>query len=504
MKKMFLTAAVFIMTLAAGIVVQADTVNELKGRGTWNNPYKISNADELKWFADYCNTGGSTSGNYYSITTDIALTDKTITANTTAADAEAWTPIMNFAGTLMGGNHTISGLYVHGTEYAGLFGITKDTAAISHLTIDNSFFEGTKYTGAIVAYSNGKRLYSCYNRAEVCSTADGAYTGGLIGYQSVKSEIGDCENYGNVTGTDYTGGIAGYLPYMDDYAYVLGNFGTVRGTKYAGGIAGYIDCDRSDSTTLSHCFNIGDIYASDCAGGIAGYSDISTGSSSSGGSAAFTWFMMNTIKDCFNYGKITAEHTYPIAGHDEGCLMVEYCYYLEGTASPDVNIERVILPNGGGIKETRTELGSPLTADEFAVGKATYLLNTNNQYSYGGWGQNVDNDKPHDIYPMEDTINHANVFFNVLDNKYSNTQNPYEEAYAMYGEVTMDESLDLRDVIQVAKKAESSEYLMPIEEYFAQNPNYNTGEEKYRGDINKDGKITTDDVKLMLKIMMLS
>ncbi len=497
MKKLILIAATVIMTAVFATAVQAEiTPSAPTGSGTWRSPYNISTAENLYWLSEYC-AENNTDGKYFTLTNDIAVNAKEINANTTANDAQVWKPIMDFAGKFDGKNHTISGLFVRGSEYAGLFGTVKNTASIYNLTIDNSFFEGTKYTGAVAAYSEAKYLYDCTNKAEIRSYAQDAYTGGIVGYYAEKGYFHSCNNYGDIYGTDYTGGIVGYMAPMGECASRFGNHGTVCGTKYVGGIAGYLDCTFS-TTKLDHCFNLGNIYGTEYAGGIAGYSYNYTGTSSGGGSASMACFLFNNAEECFNYGKISAQNTYPIAGHREGGFGAEDCYYLVGTASPDSYTQTVILPNGGGTREDFIELGTPLTYEEFAEGKATYLMNEDGGYL---WGQNVDNDKPHDLYPCSYYEDHALVYYSVLDKKYSNFENTYERAYRQNGDVNMDEAVDILDTSEILKKADDPAYMMPIEVKFAED-NY-TPEEPC-GDIDCDGAVTKADAALMLKIMVRS
>ncbi|MBQ9519560.1 MAG: hypothetical protein IJR59_06680, partial [Firmicutes bacterium] len=145
-------------------------------------------------------------------------------------------------------------------------------------------------------------------------------------------------------------------------------------------------------------------------------------------------------------------------------------------------------------------LGIPLTADEFASGKVTYILNESGNDSYL-WGQNIDNGKTPDLYPCSWYDGHDTVYYNVLEDKYSNTLNAYETAFRYNGDVTMDESIDMLDVVQVLKKTESSDYLMPIEAFFAEK---NEQVDTVYGDMDGDNAVTDKDAEIMLHIIMLS
>ena len=494
MKKFIFTAAVAVMTLSfSSLVHAAVTPIQPSGAGTWRSPYNISSAENLYWFAEYCNGKDDTSSVYAQLANDITVNDKPVNVNSTENDVEVWTPIMNFGGTFYGKYHTISGLFVRGGEYAGLFGSVKNTATVEDLTIENSFFEGTKYTGAVVGYNEARFLYRCTNKADVRSTASGAYTGGIVGYQAAKNNFADCYNYGDITGTDYTGGIAGAIVPSAALAREFGNFGKVIGTKYAGGIVGLLECNMLGSE-LNFCYNTGEVYATEYAGGIAGYSDRYFGSSGSSGGGSVMWNVANTISNSYNYGRLSGEHTSGLAGHN-GSVGIENCYYLEGTSNDDGYIQSIYDSKAGEWRDIYASLGRSLTAEQFASGEAAYLLNEMESGRYL-WLQDIGIDP----YPYLRKLNSGLVYYSVLDKKFSNTENPYEYAYKSRGDVNMDENVDITDVIQIMKKAESSDYVMPIEKYLAEN---DIDIQDPFGDIDGDGSITEADAKMMLDIMVL-
>lgn len=73
--------------------------------------------------------------------------------NVQVADPIKWTPIGTekyyFNGIFNGNGHTISGLYVDGGDYAGLFGRAQGAPTIKGVGVVDSYFKGAKYVGGI-------------------------------------------------------------------------------------------------------------------------------------------------------------------------------------------------------------------------------------------------------------------------------------------------------------------------------------------------------------------
>ena len=100
--------------------------------------------------------------------------------NPNSASFKAWTPITDFAGTLDGQGHTISGLYCDKTNskdsnYVGLFGSISG-GMVTHLGVVDSYFAGSGFVGGVCGRNDGT-LSGCYSTATVSSTL---YTGGVL------------------------------------------------------------------------------------------------------------------------------------------------------------------------------------------------------------------------------------------------------------------------------------------------------------------------------------
>ena len=164
------------------------------GSGTSANPYKITNADDLKDLAVYVNGTGTyshgftvdvahdCSGVYFQQTNPITLSGN-------------WTPIGTsskpFKGKYDGDNKTISGLTVSGSyQYAGLFGYTRGTSNSNVCSLKN----------IIVKDCN----------IDVSGTTE-SYAGGIVGYASDDTQIRNCRVSGTVKAKTNAGGIVGIL-----------------------------------------------------------------------------------------------------------------------------------------------------------------------------------------------------------------------------------------------------------------------------------------------------
>ena len=171
---------------------QPDFVKRGDGAGTSANPYKITNADDLKDLAIYVNgtgiysnditetTAHDCSGVYFQQTNPITLTGD-------------WTPIGNnshtFKGKYNGDNKTISGLTVSGNyTSAGLFG--------------NTYYNSSQCVLQNIVVKD------C--NIDVSGT-DNSFAGGIVGYASDYTLISNCRVTGTVKANASAGGIAGYL-----------------------------------------------------------------------------------------------------------------------------------------------------------------------------------------------------------------------------------------------------------------------------------------------------
>ena len=116
--------------------------------------YEITNYHELLGLAKLVNEKNETIT--ASLMNDIVFNENLLDANgnVRVADPIKWTPIgMPPVGTeryyFNGNGHTISGLYVDGGDYAGLFGKAQGAPEIKGVGVVDSYFKGAKYVGGI-------------------------------------------------------------------------------------------------------------------------------------------------------------------------------------------------------------------------------------------------------------------------------------------------------------------------------------------------------------------
>ncbi len=474
MKKMIFLAALiftaaFPLCTYAGITPKEPT----KTSGCYN----IASAENLYWFADYCKNAESTDSVYAMLTNDIVINSGG--AYSYSTNLNEWEPIMDFKGKFVGDGHSITGLYVKDKEYAGLFGSTGEGATIDGVVIDRSYVEGTKYVGAVVGYNQADFLYRCVNKGTVASYTEGASTGGIVGSHNSRSNFAYCQNYGEVIGTDYTGGIMGASERSGQPLRELENYGTVRGNKYVGGIIGYMSA-KSAQDVVYQCFNKGNISAVEKAGGIVGFSDYYT---SSGSNGSYGWIMRsyNTVKNCYSSGWLSGANTYGIAGHNDGLVCAYNCCYLQWTAN-DKTVSNISGKN----------IGEELSAAEFASGKAAYILNSEKTPLNSAWTQDIGKDD----YPCLNALDRGLVYRNILAEEYSNTEDDLHKTCRTLGNTDANKNVDMLDVIQILKKAENSEYFMPIETSASQKQ-----PDGVYGDINGDGSVTDADASMLLDIL---
>lgn len=259
-----------------------------QGDGTRENPFTISNIDELNYVRDNLEA-------HYKLTADLDL-----------INIENWYPIGGtcgdleceyeyFTGSFDGNGHTISNLTINrpNESYIGLFGnfdplMVNDS--IKNLTLTNVNIRGEETIGAIVGSSKNGSIINCHVSGSIISYYDDAggivgsaystqiedctnqasvttsegYTGGIVG-SHYSGSITNCQNSGDITGYGYTGGVAGYV--SSSVVKLCSNSGYIQSTYTGtGGIVGAI----YENVIVRNCYNTGDVSGIDEVGGIAG------------------------------------------------------------------------------------------------------------------------------------------------------------------------------------------------------------------------------------------
>lgn len=213
------------------------------------DPYLISNASQLRWFASQVNDNGKNSI-CAQLTNDIDLNNV------------EWTPIgksssYSYKGTFDGRGYEIENLKIDSTSSnQALFGYVNG-GTVKNLTVSGSVKGGDSTAGIIGELAGTSLVEKCMNKATVNG---GNAVGGIVGKISTSYEksIQYCVNEGPITGANQVGGIVGYAYYTVtvDQCY---NRGAIEATvSKAGGIVGHMD---DSSAKFSNCYTTGTVTA---------------------------------------------------------------------------------------------------------------------------------------------------------------------------------------------------------------------------------------------------
>lgn len=222
----------------------------LTGKGTQEEPYLLTSAQEWNLLSSYIDlTGESFEGKYIKVANDIDFTGETL--KPIGADNVTY-----FKGHLDGNGKTISNINLTTTKtYSGVFGIIGGPAVITDLTLSGTVKASAANAGAFAGKIYGK-LTNCVNMLNLTSTKTSASGfGSLYG----TAEMTNCVNKATIAGSGQL--LAGFAHAMEDGVVLTkcGNEGTVRqnataATNYTAGLLG-----QAYAITLTECYNIGNI-----------------------------------------------------------------------------------------------------------------------------------------------------------------------------------------------------------------------------------------------------
>ena len=275
------TMLLFVTTMIMPSMMLAQSITPTRPEGDGaENPYQISNAAELYWFAGLVN--GTLVGVKKDASANAILT-KNIIVNEYVLDANKdllsgrdfipWTPVGTsrddaYTGTFDGKGYTISGLYFNNptSYYVGLFGCIGANGKISNVGVLDSYFQFCALGGGVCGMNKNGELQNCSNSSTViCNKQDG--TGGVCGknYGTVR----DCKNTGSVRGIEPLGGVCGVN--KSGIIENCFNEGTVSVTVITSAGGGGVCGANFDGGTITNCY-----YLSNTATrGIGGWADVS-------------------------------------------------------------------------------------------------------------------------------------------------------------------------------------------------------------------------------------
>ncbi len=224
--------------------VQDDHNSPLTGSGTEADPYQIADGSELELIVNDLSA-------VYRLTADITLTGE-------------WVPIGTyikpFSGTLHGGGHKITGLYIDSDRvHNGLFGVimngSADRLIIEYKTMTSSNKYG--YVGALAGWTEGAIIDNISVKPlnvftdNISCTGENCFAGGLIA-DAQNSIITAVYTTGNINSGFFAGGIVG-LAANNSIIRASYAAGTIHSRQRAGGVANYV----VDGSVVEHSAYLG-------------------------------------------------------------------------------------------------------------------------------------------------------------------------------------------------------------------------------------------------------
>lgn len=245
------------------VAVDIDTTKEIVavfennfagGTGTANDPYKISNIEQLQKIDS---TYEFQKAHYIQIN-DI---DAGATANWNLG--KGFNPI-TFSGSYDGQGYVISNVTIdRGETRVGLFGYVT-SGEIRNVNLENVDISGGRFTGGLIGINDSGQVYESYVTGLVHCTDERC--GGLVGdnYGTIEKSFADVKvssianNVGGLAGANWT---------VIKYCYASGN---VTGINVIGGLVGLNIKGSSGNNQVINSFARGQVTGKDDVGGLIG------------------------------------------------------------------------------------------------------------------------------------------------------------------------------------------------------------------------------------------
>ncbi len=227
---------------------------QLRGLGTLEDPYLISNALELGAIVHYRSRA------CYRLAASIDLS------------GVRWgtAVIPSFAGTFDGNGLTISHLTITGESYLGLFGRLEWGAEVRNLGVVDVNINGSGGdVGGLVGWNEGA-VTRCYSTGKVSGTST---VGGLIAMNLGRGAT-QCYSMVAVSGNGYVGGLVGLSGRTGGGGRIADSYstGAVSGAKYVGGLVG-----STHGEEVTRCYSTGAVMGTGLyVGGLVGDNDSPT------------------------------------------------------------------------------------------------------------------------------------------------------------------------------------------------------------------------------------
>lgn len=311
--------------------------------------YEISNPGQLYWFAREINTGrNSISGK---LMCDICVNPGTMNSYggytpQAGEKARIWIPMGQtnsaYGGTFEGQGYTVSGLYFrdNATDYVGFFSKIKKGGTVKNLGIVNSSFSGVFYVGGIAAEIAGT-VTNCWSDCVIYSSD--SYAGGIAG-----------ENYGTIDSCRSASAVHG----IDE--------------EYCGSVGGIVG---RNGGILTNSYATGTVDGRSNVGGLAG-------------------FNYGILRNCYSMATVNGQsYVGAVSGYSGGITM--NCYYLPGFATDKLGTVQYGIGAGtaGEASPDHCDVTMSLSGEDFASGRAVFLLNDGNAEGAAVWKQTLGMDE---------------------------------------------------------------------------------------------------------------
>jgi hypothetical protein len=213
------------------------------GAGTQEDPYQISNCEQLQNINYNDGTYLFLSGGYYFILNNDIDCSETENWNEGGGFISIGDSSNYFIGNFDGNGHVISNLKIDHlvkTDFTGLFGKIRNSV-IKNIGLENINIHGNNNVGGLAGDSDFSHIENTYTTGVVLG--DGDNIGGLVGVSwgalAVPSTIVNSYSTVNVTGNNNVGGLVGYN--VGDRIYNSFSAGEVSGVFGVGGLVGSIN-----------------------------------------------------------------------------------------------------------------------------------------------------------------------------------------------------------------------------------------------------------------------
>ncbi len=367
-----------------------------------NGAYQLSNYGNLLWFAQYVDSGNITANAI--LTADITANENLLNDDGSVSDVPAyiWNSISKdttssscYQGTFDGNGHIISGLYCYYTnDYYGLFARLNGTI---------------KNLGIIDSYFGGRGGYHI-----------GTFTG--LGYDN--SIIENCFSSTSIVGSMYCGGLVGVTYGKIKNCYYIGKI--TASTKYSNVIAS----DYYNQGTLENCY-----YSDEC--GLT--SSRATEKSADEFANGDVCYALQSSEDNLVWGQnLSSESSLPVLTSDEAFRVYRVTAVKDDTSSSYYSNSNFTLPvddNGYWTDESGEVLYLPVNLTKDITITFKQFVSVLGDVDVNGKIERAD---------AAVVLKHISDISLISD-----------ESKLMIADVNRDGVVDMSDVVEIIKKADS-------------------------------------------------